>query len=436
MTWQELVFRINGYPLAKAKADLVKIQSMEDKDFVKYQQDAAMSIARHHYEANEFYRAKVKGPFPQRWEDLPVLEKTDYQMPLERMIAKDFLNKKLFTSKTSGSSGHPMYFARDGYGHARNWAYVMQRYQELGIPVGCRTAWFYGIPKEFFLHWKERFKDWLMNRFRFVVFDLSDKALEKVVDKFTRDPFEGVYGYTHSIVYFAKYLLKTNRVLNSICPSLRCVIVTSEVCTQEDRNTMQKAFGVPVKSEYGASEFGYIGYDIGHDRWRIARENLLVEILPVDGLSLQEYGGRVVVTDFNNKAFPFVRFSIGDIATLEQEPGSPVADVLTRLMGRTNDMAILPSGKVVPGLVFYYVSKSIIEKAKGIRQYVIRQRTKNTFEFIIEATHKLDREVEIAIERDITGYLEDGLQVQYVYVTSIQKATNGKIKHFYSEVEA
>jgi len=48
----------------------------------------------------------------------------------------------------------------------------------------------------------------------------------------------------------------------------------------------------------------------------------------------------------------------------------------------------------------------------------------------------LDREVEIAIERDITGYLEDGLQVQYVYVTSIQKATNGKIKHFYSEVEA
>lgn len=198
---------------------------------------------------------------------------------------------------------------------------------------------------------------------------------------------------------------------------------------------MQQAFGVTIKSEYGASEFGYIGYDIGHDRWRIASENLLVEVVPIEGLSVTEYGGRVLVTDFNNKAFPFIRFSIGDIATLEREPGRPFPDVLTKLMGRTNDMAILPSGKVVPGLVFYYVSKSIIEKAKGIRQYVIRQRTKDTFEFIIEATDKLNHEIEIAIERDIIEYLEEGLQVQFSYVTSIDKSTNGKIKHFYSEVE-
>jgi len=434
MTWQEFVFRINGYPIDKARIDLEKIRSIPESEFLTYQLKSAMEIARHHYSTNQFYRKKVKGDFPAKWDDLPILEKTDYQVPLDEMLADGYEPKNVFTSKTSGSSGHPMYFARDKYAHARNWAYVMDRYKNINIPVGCRTAWFYGIPKERIPRLKERFKDWLMNRYRFVVFDLSDKALENITAKFARDSFRGIYGYTHSVVYFAKYLLKTNRVLKEICPQLRSVIVTSEVCTPEDRATMINAFGVEVYSEYGASEFGYIGFDIGQDRWRIARENLLVEVVNIHGLSAGDYGGKILITDLNNKAFPFIRFSIGDVGTLEQGIDRSVPDILTRLMGRTNDMAILPSGKVVPGLVFYYVSKSIIEKAKGIRQYVIRQRTRNTFEFIIEATERLEKDVEASIEKDIIDYLEAGLQVRYTYVDSIEKTTNGKIKHFYSEV--
>jgi phenylacetate-CoA ligase len=435
MTWQEFVFRINGYPLSRAKSDLKKIRSIPENEFERYQQDAANTIARHHYNTNLFYRSKVGDSFPKHWEDLPIMEKTDYQVPLASMLANGYTVKNVFTSKTSGSSGHPMYFARDKYSHARNWAYVMERYKGLKIPVGSRTAWFYGIPKEWMPRFKERFKDWLMNRYRFVVFDLSPSVLEGIVGKFKTDSFHGIYGYTHSIVFFAQYLLETKRVLKDLCPDLKSVIVTSEVCTEEDRSIMTKAFGVPVSSEYGASEFGYIGFDIGHDRWRIARENLLVEVVPINGLPIAEFGGRILVTDFNNKAFPFIRFSIGDIGTLEIESGKLVPDVITRLMGRTNDMAILPSGKNVPGLVFYYVSKSIIEKAKGIRQYVIRQRRKDTFEFIIESTDKLERDVEIAIEKDIIGYLEKGLYVTYTYVDTIEKTTNGKIKHFYSDIK-
>lgn len=426
---------MNGYPLSRAKADLEKVRSLPENEFPHYQQEAAMAIAKHHYSNNSFYRKKVGDRFPERWEDLPIMEKTDYQVPLASMISKGYSVKNVFTSKTSGSSGHPMYFARDKYSHARNWAFVMERYNALEIPVGSRTAWFYGLPKELIPRLKERFKDWLMNRFRFVVFDLSEDALERIVRKFSTDSFRGIYGYTHSVVYFAKYLLKTNRTLKAISPTLKHVIVTSEVCTLEDREIMTRAFGVSVSSEYGASEFGYIGYDIGHDRWQIARENLLVEVVPVEGLSTTEFGGKILVTDFSNRAFPFIRFSVGDVGTLQHGHGKSVSDILTRLMGRTNDMALLPSGKVVPGLVFYYVSKSIIEKAMGIRQYVIRQRTKDTFEFIIESSSKLDRQVELAIEKDIMGYLEDGLRVNYTYVDSIAKTTNGKIKHFYSDVE-
>jgi phenylacetate-CoA ligase len=47
--------------------------------------------------------------------------------------------------------------------------------------------------------------------------------------------------------------------------------------------------------------------------------------------------------------------------------------ILKKLIGRTNDIAILPSGKKSPGLTFYYVTKSIIEDDGNVKEFVIKQ---------------------------------------------------------------
>jgi phenylacetate-CoA ligase len=51
--------------------------------------------------------------------------------------------------------------------------------------------------------------------------------------------------------------------------------------------------------------------------------------------------------------------------------------ILKQLIGRTNDVAILPSGKA-PGLTFYYITKSIIEDDGNVKS-LIRQTTIDTF---------------------------------------------------------
>lgn len=436
MSFQDLVFLLNGYPVLKAGKDINQIRLLKGKDFVDYQQKAKWEIVQHHFTNNPFYRGKVGSEIPTQWSDLPVLEKMDFQLPLQDILANGYEVSKIYTSKTSGSSGHPMYFGRDNYSHARNWSVVIDRYRNLGMPVGAKIIWFYGLVKELLPRLKERLKDWLMNRNRFVVFDLSESALNQLMQRFSRKKYVGIYGYTHSVVHFAKYLRDKNIILKDICPSLKSIIVTSELCTLDDRKIMESSFGVKVYSEYGASEFGYIGFDNGHDTWQLSEENLFVEVLPVDGLPVETYGGKVVVTDLTNKAFPFIRFSIGDLASLKPDPENPGRQILTRLMGRTNDMATLKSGRIVPGLVFYYVSKSIIEKAKGIRQYVVRQTSISSFEFVLEATEKLSESIEDTIRQDIAEYLEPGLSVTFIYVDSIAKSTNGKIKHFYSDFKA
>ena len=54
--------------------------------------------------------------------------------------------------------------------------------------------------------------------------------------------------------------------------------------------------------------------------------------------------------------------------------------ILKKLIGRTNDVALLPSGKKSPGLTFYYVTKSIIEDDGNVKEFVIKQTKIDTFE--------------------------------------------------------
>ncbi|MCB9276504.1 MAG: hypothetical protein H6564_20890 [Lewinellaceae bacterium] len=124
---------------------------------------------------------------------------------------------------------------------------VEQLYEQHGIGLDALQARFYGIP----LDWKgwafEQVKDYLSSRRRFPVFDLSPGVLDSWVKRFRRQAFDYLYGYTSSMAYFARYLLDKGIVLKRLCPSLKVCIVTSELCTPEDRQVLQQGFGIPVR---------------------------------------------------------------------------------------------------------------------------------------------------------------------------------------------
>ena len=111
-----------------------------------------------------------------------------------------------------------------------------------------------------------------MNRIRFPVFDLSDNILDSYIKKFEKKEFILVYGYTNSLLIFAKYLLKKNIILSEICPTLRHCISTAEVLTDHDKEILKLAFGVPILNEYGVS--GGIAF-INDSEWLLCRNSLL-----------------------------------------------------------------------------------------------------------------------------------------------------------------
>lgn len=429
----DLSLQLNGFPIKKAKTDLAAISGFSEEDFLKFLQNKKDEIISFHLQNNIFYQDLVGSKTAPKWEDLPVLNKQNLQKPLEERLSKGYTLKNVYLNKTSGSSGTPFIFAKDKYSHALTWASNIMRFGWFGIDFNhSYQARFYGIPMDFVGYQKERFKDFLSRRFRFPVFDLSDEVLGKFLEKFKTKKFDYLNGYTSSIVLFAKFLEQKNIILKEICPTLKACFVTSEMLFDSDKKLLEKQFGIPIINEYGASELDLIAFENPQGEWQVNSETLFIEILDENNQVLP-YGkeGRIVITSLFNKANPFIRYDIGDIGILD-EKSTLQKPILKKLVGRTNDIAILPSGKKSPGLTFYYITKSIIEDDGNVKEFIIKQTQLDTFEIEYVSENELNTVQIQKIEEAITLYLEPNLNFNFTRKTVLERTNRGKLKQFKS----
>ncbi len=429
----DISLQLNGFPIKKAKAELERIINLSEEDYGVFLQNKKEEIVSFHLQNNPFYQELVGNKTTPKWEYLPILNKQNLQKPLQERLSKGYNLKNIYLNKTSGSSGTPFVFAKDKYAHALTWASNIMRFGWFEIDFNhSYQARFYGIPMDFVGYQKERFKDFLSRRFRFPVFDLSDEVLEKFLQKFKTKKFDYLNGYTSSIVLFAKYLEQKNIILKDICPTLKACFVTSEMLFESDKKLLEKQFGIPIINEYGASELDLIAFENPQGEWQVNTETLFVEILDENN-NVLPYGeeGRIVITSLFNKANPFIRYEIGDIGILD-EKSTPQKPILKQLIGRTNDVAILPSGKKSPGLTFYYVTKSIIEDDGNVKEFIIKQTLLDTFEIEYVSEKELNTEQIQKIEKAISLYLEPNLNFTFTRKNILERTNRGKLKQFKS----
>ena len=421
--------------MQEAKSELRKIQSIPEQEFEAFIENKKQEIVDYHLKNNSSYQKIVGKTSFNTWNDLPIMTKKEFQKPLIERLSNGFSLKNVYVNKTSGSSGDPFIFAKDKFSHALTWANIINRFGWYGIDFNSSyQARFYGIPLDFIGNRKERFKDFLTHRFRFSIFDLSDVILEDFLQQFETKKFDYINGYTSSIVLFAKFLQQKSIVLKDICPTLKVCVVTSEMLFEEDKILLEKQFGIPVVNEYGASELDLIAFQNPDGEWQVNSETLFVEILNENNTVLP-YGkeGRIVITSLFNKAHPFIRYDIGDIGILD-EKSTTKKPILKQLIGRSNDIALLPSGKKSPGLTFYYVTKSIIEDDGNVKEFVIKQTKIDTFEIEYVSKTELNLEQILKIEAAIALYLEKGLIFTFVRKEKLERSKSGKLKQFVSNL--
>lgn len=428
-----LSLKLNGFPIREAELVLKDIQQKNEIEFEAYITAKKRDIVSYHLQHNPFYKSLAKNANPEDWTTIPVMTKRDLQQPLKDRISTQFSTKNVYINKTSGSSGDPFIFAKDKFCHALTWAVIKNRFGWFNLNINnSNQARFYGIPLDKKGYYKERFKDILSNRYRFSVFDLSDSAFEKLLAKFSSTSFDYINGYTSPIVQFAKYLKQKNISLKTVCPSLKACVVTSEMLFDDDKRLLEKQFGVQIINEYGASELDLIAFQNPQKQWQVNSETLLVEILDEEN-SAMPLGekGRVVITSLYNKAHPFIRYDIGDLGILSKD-SSIQKPILEKLLGRTNDIAVLPSGKKAAGLTFYYITKSIIEDNGNVKEFIIEQHKKDTFKIIYVSSSEISEAKKNIIINEMETYLEKGLNINFERKNQLQRSKSGKLKQFSS----
>ena len=427
MNITDFSLKLNGFPIKEAQDRLLEIQNIDEHQYNEYVEKCKKQIVAFHLKNNPFYKSLCKNGFT-TWEKLPVLTKLDLQKPLEQRLSVGYTLKNVYKNKTSGSTGNPFYFAKDKFSHALTWAIIQNRFNWHEL-YGKKQARFYGIPNETFPKLKERLKDFFTNRYRFNVFDLSDNAFENWLNKFSKTNFSYLNGYTTVILSFANYLNSKNIVLKDICPSLKACVVTSEMCFEEDKTAMTKAFGVPVINEYGASELDLIAFQNTTNQWILNSESLFIEILDDNNTPLPNGKlGKIVVTSLYNKAHPFIRYELGDIGSIQKINSKTF--LLEKLQGRKEDLVYLPSGKIAPGLTFYYITKSIMKDNGDVKEIKVLQSKIDSFEIYYSASNFLTHEQTLAIKNALFEYLEPQLNVVFHKFDQLERSKSGKLKQF------
>jgi phenylacetate-CoA ligase len=150
---------------------------------------------------------------------------------------------------------------------------------------------------------------------------------------------------------------------------LKAIFTTSEQLLPGVRQTIEKAFNLPVFDIYGANDGGILACECSeHQGYHFNFNHCYVETIShTSGMN------ELLLTNMKSLTLPFARYKVGDVGNVvsTQCGCGSFWPRITELQGRTRDMIRLPDGSAVHGSLFNKVFYTLPE----IESYRIVQQT-------------------------------------------------------------
>lgn len=323
---------------------------------------------------------------------------------------------------TGGSTGEPLRYFMSPSAQSEQWAQIWRSWNVAGFHPGQPV----GIVAGRALHTSEGFRrriyGHLQNWVHLDAFSMSEERMSGFAQVLRRRRVRFLYGYASALESFAGWLSASSER-----PHLEAVFTTAEQLLPQARRAIEQATSAVVYDIYGANDGGVFAFECErHDGYHVGVERCVLEIVREDG-SPAAVGevGRVIATDLENHAFPFMRYDVGDLAALETEP-CPCGRGLPRLRtlsGRSTDVIALPDHRRVHGEVFSHYFKG----DPSIARYQAIQKSERLVEVRILPLGQLAPGDVERIRGALEDLLADSVQVQLVVTTEFEKSSAGKI---------
>jgi phenylacetate-CoA ligase len=210
---------------------------------------------------------------------------------------------------------------------------------------------------------------------------------------------------------------------------MAAVFTSSESLLAFHRDTIERAFGAPVRDRYGTSEFAVSMTGCKVNNLHVDSEFCVVEVEPVEDTEAY-VRGPLLVTGLSNDATCFLRYRIGDTGTKLKTPcpcGRP-GDVFAAIDGRNDDFVVTPDGRRIGRL------DHIFKEQLDVAEAQILQENQQTVTFLIVPRPSYDNASHKKLMKEIRARLGEEIEVEIRLVEQIQRGPGGKFRAVMSQV--
>ncbi|MBD3182823.1 phenylacetate--CoA ligase family protein [Candidatus Poribacteria bacterium] len=419
---------------------LNKAQWQSPEEIQELQRQSLAKLLCQCYQNVPFYRNVFDECDFKPWENitvadlqkLPVIDKETVQNNREQFKSEDWEATQPRWGSTGGTTSRALQFYISRATHSSTIASVMLQWQDAGYKLGDKMIYLGGASLYPGLG---NLKTWLYHKLQRLVtlssFDITEEHLRKYVKQIRKSKAHFLRGYASSIYVLAKYLIDNN--ITDL--HIEAVFTTAETLFPHYRKTIQQAFGCEVYNEYGARDGGILAFECSqHTGLHINALTCLVEIVDDDN-NLLPTGetGNVLLTSLDNYAFPFIRYKVGDRASISSEycPCGRGLPMLEHVEGRSGDFVITPSGMKIHSEFFSH----IFWEFPAVKQFQIRQKQLNNIEILIASNNGNLKDEDINKIKSIVSRRCEHSQVKIHQVAEIPQTASGKWRYVVSELD-
>ena len=391
-----------------------------------------LALTRHAFETVPLYRERwsAAGFTPDAlrtrddWEKLPALGKEDLRERADRLLSSRA--PAGLKATTSGSSGTPIAVLRSHASWTHAHANVIRGWHWHGLEVGDPYAYFWGLALDPSGRRQAAARDWFFHRRRLSAFDVTPERAREFHARMVRWRPRFGFGYPSAVTSFADEV--EAQKLDGRAVGFRAIVTTAEVLRAEQRERLARIFGARVVDSYGCAEAGVAGFECESGSMHVPVESVVVDLVPApDGRH------EVLLTDLFNWSAPVIRYRVGDLVGPAPRACAcgRALPLLGPIEGRAGDFITLPGGRVISGLLPYYIFRP---HAKGgaIREYQFAELENGAIELRVLPGERWDDGARATIEREVTAGL--GLPVTLRVVERIERSARGKYRDWIPRV--
>lgn len=441
-----------GYPVQ----DLIKrTQILKEKDFLlksqfwsvdkmyNYRLNKLKNIVKFAYDTVPYYRKTFDrlGITPTDIKDLsdinilPVLTKEVALKENINLLSNHTFNN-LKIGKTGGTTGTPLMIKSNTNTRSIVWGAYYRWYDWMHIDIGDPVVSMWGATtvtsNSFLRNLKEKSLFYLQNNYRINSFEMNRTTLPSLVKNIKNKKPKIIKGYLSALLQLADYVDDNN--IEGIEPS--ALSSTSETLYPHFRSYLERVFNSTIYDQYGCGECQSIAFECkSHQGMHITEEHVIVEVLDLNNSNLINQNGRIILTDLDNYAMPFLRYENGDTGNILSEKCSCGIkhQMMGRIAGRTADTITLKDGSKVHGVFFTDVFFELRpNESRKISRFQAYQEKAGEVELRIESKIFLDNSFLNELKVGLDKYFN---KIVIVVVDKIENETSGKFKYIKSKID-